>query len=396
MIRNVGLVEEIDELASAIDERLAAFPQLHQKAVHFQYVKKAIEHQVGWEFGPKSNRPRQSRRRDFFEALCGRGTLKVLPYAAASLGPILTDEGMGFGFFGQLTRVETIFGFSVFVSAEDNWRYMAFGVSTDEPAFCLLFDVLLPLCDYVVDVGSNIGFYSLLSAAISDIPLVVAIEPSPVSAQKIREAIAVNQFEARVFCEQLAISDSSGEAELFFHPCGSGGHSIVAAVGTSPGSVRVETATLGDLRQKYDLKGRGCIKIDVEGAEDLVLAGARSILSSDPKPFVIYESWHTLSSGQKTSSPEVCFDILHDLGYDIYNIKSEVGHPMVSLVGPSEAKSENFFAVPPDINASDLEPLFRNLDLRWVVPESALCNIRNFLRNTLESLSRHDDKAVPK
>lgn len=145
----------------------------------------------------------------------------------------------------------------------------------------LLLDYVLPRVPVggtCVDVGAHVGYWTvLLSAAVGPTGRVVAVEAHEPNVRRLRHNLALNGL-ANVDIVHAAAQASSGEAQLRVSGTSSSWNSIVASGTYFQDSVRVVTVpavALADL----PLPGRiDLLKIDVEGAEDSVLAGAAGVL----------------------------------------------------------------------------------------------------------------------
>ncbi len=128
-------------------------------------------------------------------------------------------------------------------------------------------------CDLFIDVGANIGLYTVLVAKRG--VRVLAFEPDPRNLDQLRANILINGVADRVETRAVALSDRSGEAPFAPAPAGSTGQSRLAAAG----SARVTTAALDDL---LTVAGqRLVLKIDIEGHEDAAIAGMRRLLAQN-------------------------------------------------------------------------------------------------------------------
>lgn len=130
----------------------------------------------------------------------------------------------------------------------------------------------------VCDVGAAFGYYTLLMAEkVGARGRVHAFEPNPSLAALLEQSVAVNGFHPRVTIHQLALGAEDGELRLHVDRESVGGAFLSPAdaqAGTD--AVPVVVRRLDDLvpaDQKVDF-----LKIDVEGFEAAVMAGARATL----------------------------------------------------------------------------------------------------------------------
>jgi FkbM family methyltransferase len=127
-----------------------------------------------------------------------------------------------------------------------------------------------------VDVGSNMGYFSLMAAKYFN--LVVSVEPHPENFFWLRKNIQENRSK-NVIPVRTALSNREGFVNLFL-AISSGGHSIKARTPTSSNvcSISVPTMTMDDLLVSLGISYIDLIKIDVEGAELEVIRGANGTL----------------------------------------------------------------------------------------------------------------------
>lgn len=134
------------------------------------------------------------------------------------------------------------------------------------------------------DLGANNGFFSLLgSKQVGSSGRVYAFEPFSTNGEKIRLLLEKNRLENVTLIPQ-AVSQGIGRADLFIGP-DPARPSLWTQAGNLSESVTTITldAFIGQNRWP-DL-----IKVDVEGAEDLVLKGAPHLLRSQQAPRWILE-----------------------------------------------------------------------------------------------------------
>jgi FkbM family methyltransferase len=131
----------------------------------------------------------------------------------------------------------------------------------------------------IVDVGANFGYYSLVGAkSLNGTGQVIAFEPVPSNYQLLVKNIQQNQFK-NIIPVQKALSDMNGARELFLNARNYGNCSFSDKnVSESASPITVETLTLDSYLKKLGVQRVDLLKIDVEGAEPLVLKGARQTL----------------------------------------------------------------------------------------------------------------------
>lgn len=148
------------------------------------------------------------------------------------------------------------------------WRVLG---GTYEAAQTRAFERLVSPGDAVLDLGAHLGYYTLLaSLLVGRAGRVFAFEPNPLNAWFLRRHAGLNACR-NVVVEEAAVLDRCGE--IGFQPGSGSGTGHVS----DSGSVRVRALRLDDFVQRHDLRP-SIIKIDVEGAEGAVLAGAREVL----------------------------------------------------------------------------------------------------------------------
>lgn len=162
-----------------------------------------------------------------------------------------------------------------------------------------------------LDVGAHFGLYSL--AAASRGASCVAFEPTPRSADYLRENVRLNHFDRRIRLERVAISDTVGSTTLWVAGSLSGNSFRRDAVASErpPRAVTVPTTTLDAYCTRHQLAPT-LIKIDVEGAEIEVLLGMKDILTRF-RP-TVFLSLHPRQLRSFGHSLEQVYGILDSLG----------------------------------------------------------------------------------
>lgn len=131
-----------------------------------------------------------------------------------------------------------------------------------------------------VDIGANVGHFSMLAA--SKKAKVIAVEPIPDTFQRLQKNIALNRLENLVILKNIGVGDAEGK--LFFTQNKDVMNSV--ATETDTNTLEVSITTLDALLQKEQPK---IMKIDVEGYEYFVLQGAKNIFANPSLKAVIIE-----------------------------------------------------------------------------------------------------------
>ena len=122
-----------------------------------------------------------------------------------------------------------------------------------------------------VDIGANVGLYSLFVASRTPDARILAIEPQPGILDRLRFNLAANPG-VKVDVLPIALADREGTVELLLDTSDSGGTHIETATRSESGlSVSVPCRPLLSVLSDADVASIDVLKIDVEGAEDVVL-----------------------------------------------------------------------------------------------------------------------------
>lgn len=158
------------------------------------------------------------------------------------------------------------------------------GEGNYESRFRALYLEGLEKSDLVLDVGAHTGFYALLACRLRPDVRVIAVEADPYNAAALRTNVRGSDVEV----VEMAASDSVGHAQ-FRQNLGTVGSSLVERPGTGPTkTVNVVTTTIDAV--VGEAAGQAVLlKLDVEGAERLALAGAQRTLQEAPSALALVE-----------------------------------------------------------------------------------------------------------
>lgn len=133
--------------------------------------------------------------------------------------------------------------------------------------------------DAFVDVGANIGYYTVLASKwVGRRGRVVAIEASPRVFADLSVNVMLNRTYDNVRMVNMAATASVGEVEVFAGPRHNIGLTTTVAGRGMPVQARVQGGPLGELMSDSEVRAARLVKIDVEGGEADVLDGMKSFL----------------------------------------------------------------------------------------------------------------------
>jgi FkbM family methyltransferase len=188
-----------------------------------------------------------------------------------------------------------------------------------------------------LDVGANIGYYTLIAARlVGATGMVHSFEPSDAMRSKLEANIRRNGF-VNVTVHPEALAQTTGEVEFFASQSSAnqGISSILPGEGRAAAH-KVPSVSLDDFQARLAGRRVDLIKMDIEGAELLAIEGGRLTFSHQDAPPLIFEA----------RDPGPIADTLGSLGYQIrrlhYTLEEglqlpEVGAPLDSLFDDYEA-----------------------------------------------------------
>lgn len=168
----------------------------------------------------------------------------------------------------------------------------------------------------VIDIGGNIGYHALLaSKLVGQTGKVITIEPSSIVFKELVQNLKLNNT-SNVIAVRKAISNEEGFVTLYYGGENNEGYSsIVRGTGNAE---QVEAMPFPQIGEFVPLETIDLIKIDVEGAEDLVVQGMIPILNRLKDDCAIF-----LEIGPE-HGPELLSQFI-DSGFKVRTIGNEYG-----------------------------------------------------------------------
>ena len=210
----------------------------------------------------------------------------------------------------------------------------------------LLLQVLQPDSVFV-DVGANIGYFSLVAAAILRRPAsVFAFEPDPDNFRLLQASARHNQLDAYICAQQLALADTDATGRLYLSGDNLGDHQMHAdGTGRSsiPITVRNGSTFLRDRLQRLDF-----LKVDTQGAEHAVISGLMPLLQELPAAPRILIELTPLSLRQAGASGRALIELLAELSQPMWIVDHIEQRLVASNAGELARWCDNVDAVPGD------------------------------------------------
>jgi FkbM family methyltransferase len=200
--------------------------------------------------------------------------------------------------------------------------------------------------DTFVDVGANVGYYTLLaSTLVGESGSVVAIEPSPRLFEALRDSVARNRLR-NVRSVNLAVLDRSTAVSLFR---GTEHHSGLTTTREERGldfECQVEAAPLPAILSPEETRRARLVKVDVEGAEWSVVSGMEPMLASGRDDLEVIVEIDAELLAHQGRRPQDILALFADHGFHAYRLRNDYS---------PESYIERDRAIPPERLREPLE-----------------------------------------
>ncbi len=201
-----------------------------------------------------------------------------------------------------------------------------------EPCMTLAFKKLIKPGMVMVDIGANVGYFSLLcSTLVGKSGRVFSFEPEPGNFALLMKNIQINSF-TNVEAVPKAVSDKNSTLRLYINTLEQGMHSIIQHESGSS-TIDIEAVSLDEFfattNHIVDI-----IKIDIEGAEVLALKGMQNTIQRNEKLLFFTEFWPEglLRAG---TTPLDYYNSLKDIGFK-YTYLIDESHKTLRLANYDE------------------------------------------------------------
>jgi|GEM_PF-5008428 FkbM family methyltransferase len=403
----MNFLEKTQNLLSEIDTKFITIQKLINKNIddlieltgwrnHFVEVWKHILFQLNWPL-PVSPTKKPTFLEKTFSFLTNKQKPKHQPWdpnptkGMPEMSPVFynNSKNLSFSFNPTLNTHQTIYGFNLSTFGNNWWTTIATGHYFIEPSETVILLRLIPYIDYFIDIGANIGFYSLMMSheGINSI----AFEPSPECLYSFKKSVATNNLKDKIQIHPAAIGEKKGKTILYcnYYDCG-------ITIPRSPGmqttkEIVVPVDTLDNIfaKNKNLLQKRVLLKIDIEGAELEALNGGESCLSSRNKPIILIEAaWHQ----NENYAYQAIIKKLHNFGYTVYSVlqaqhNQTLLEKITNLDSFEGSPTCDYLAIPSE-DESIISVLNKPMDMRLFTNPDQLNSLNSFLQNTLLDLKK--------
>lgn len=210
-----------------------------------------------------------------------------------------------------------------------------------------VFTELIKSSNVFLDIGANVGYYSLLASKINKDISVYAFEPFPDSVKAMQRNVTKNGA-GNISIISLALSDEEGDTEFFYkiHPGFpgqelqlSGDNSLVNFKMDDRKTIKVKQTTLDRYLSENIIRHVDLMKIDTETTEHRVLRGAEHTVKKF-RPIILCEVI-------KNFNEKLIEQFFGDMDYRFYKIEPNQLMECTSICDLQEEKND-FFFVPPE------------------------------------------------
>jgi FkbM family methyltransferase len=263
-------------------------------------------------------------------------------------------------FFENASRpftAQTVFGAKMGGNTADFIAQHVFYFGIWEPCLTALISDCLHPGDVFVDVGANIGYFTLLaSTLVGDTGSVIALEPSPGIHEQLLKNISMNGA-TNVRPLKVAAAATTGTVDLYLGDKTNQGETSQVRDGTERFVCSAPAKPLAEILRADEISRIGAIKIDVEGAEWHVVQGMLAMLAGLRDDAVIALEYSPDRMRALGDDPYRLFDAFVDAGFqphrlfNDYKVGAYLPRPLVmDLVGldrPPEEQTDIVFCRKP-------------------------------------------------
>lgn len=237
----------------------------------------------------------------------------------------------------QALTASTRFGAQMHLDTRDIIQRYLYIFGTWEPHISNWISRRLKPGDLFIDIGANVGYYSLLAAHLVGAEgRVIAIEPSPSIRAKLQNNIDLNSYR-NIDVLGYAISSERGKIPFYMGPPESIGMSSMLQRDELTYEGEVECCPLGDLVDAETWQRAHIVKIDVEGAELEVVKSLLPLLPRAHPDLEIYVEISPQWMEDGGDGAESLMSLLGKQGFNAYSLPNDYGCAAYAKDSPAVA-----------------------------------------------------------
>ncbi len=203
--------------------------------------------------------------------------------------------------------------------------------------------------DFFVDIGANVGLFSLIASKIVGIEgKVLCFEPAPLTFSRLDENVKLNNFN-NIEIRNIGLSDTKGELTFYVSNNGYDAWNSFAPSQDNKleSSIQVPVSTLDIELKDIDKSKIKLMKIDVEGWEKYVLNGGKDFfMNYNPIVMVEFTEENTFNAGYPVYD---IYNIMQDFGYvwhkisngELFKVEKKLHYPYDNLIAFKMLLSNN-------------------------------------------------------
>jgi len=227
------------------------------------------------------------------------------------------------------------------------------GIDHDGNGERWLVEQVAPHTRLFIDVGANVGEWSVMFAAVAPAAHGLLFEPAPDTLARLRRNLAGAGLD-RLEVFGCALADEAGEADFFAEPNQGETSSLLSGhANAAAQKIRVQVATLDDVLDARGVTDVDMLKIDAEGFDMRVMLGARRLIGERRCKVIQFEYNHPWMAAGATLT--AAYALLEGAGYQVRLLKADGLHRLDPRVTGEYFRYSNFVAYLPGPVAERLE-----------------------------------------
>jgi len=203
----------------------------------------------------------------------------------------------------------------MFLDSEDSLRLSIKGVY--EEAETNIIKKLINKGDVVIDIGANIGYYTLIFARlVGNEGKVFAFEPESVNFNLLKKNVELNGYQNVVLVKK-AVSNKTGQEKLYLSEDDKGAHSLIGEIENRK-SIQIDCIKIDDYFRN-NINKIDFIKLDIEGSEIEAIKGMSSVLKKIPN-IILMTEFNSYLLKKSDLEPIEFIKLLRKYEFKIYSI----------------------------------------------------------------------------